>query len=101
MTVAATLSKSPAVPSRWLQLLLGLIAMLAISSPQYVWTLFVKPFQTATGGTLPAFQVTFSLLVVLQTFLSPLQGWLVERFGARVLITLGCALSWLGWVVAA
>ena len=53
------------------------------------------------AATLPAIQVTFSLLVVLQTFLSPLQGWLVERFGARVLITLGCALSGLGWVVAA
>jgi oxalate/formate antiporter len=75
--------------------------MMAISSPQYVWTLFVKPFQTATGGSLAVVQVTFSLLIVLQTWLSPLQGWLVERFGARVLITLGCLLSGLGWVMSA
>jgi OFA family oxalate/formate antiporter-like MFS transporter len=87
--------------TRWAQLGLGLIAMMAISSPQYVWTLFVKPFQTATGGTLPAIQVTFSLMIVLQTWLSPLQGWLVERFGARFLITLGCILSGLGWITAA
>jgi len=74
---------------------------MAISSPQYVWTLFVKPFQTATGGTLPAIQITFSLLIVLQTWLSPFQGWLIERFGARFLITLGCILSGLGWIASA
>ena len=86
---------------RWVQLGLGLIAMMAISSPQYVWTLFVKPFQTATGGTLPAIQITFSLMIVLQTWLSPVQGWLIERFGARFLITFGCILSGLGWVLSA
>ncbi|MBR1222846.1 oxalate/formate MFS antiporter [Bradyrhizobium sp. U87765 SZCCT0131] len=87
--------------TRWIQLGLGLVAMMAISSPQYVWTLFVKPFQGATGADLPAIQVTFSLLIVLQTWLSPLQGWLVERFGARLLITAGCLLSGLGWVASA
>jgi hypothetical protein len=78
--------------SRWVQLGLGLVAMMAISSPQYVWTLFVKPFQTTTGEALPAIQITFSLLIVLQTRLSLLQGFLVERFAARFLITLGCIL---------
>ncbi|MDB5407880.1 MAG: major facilitator superfamily 1 [Rhodospirillales bacterium] len=101
MAVAETVSTSTAQSSRWIQLLLGLIAMMAMSSPQYVWTLFVKPFQTATGGALPAIQITFSLLVVLQTWLSPLQGWLIERLGGRFLITLGCILSGLGWVLSA
>jgi OFA family oxalate/formate antiporter-like MFS transporter len=87
--------------SRWAQLGLGLVAMMAISSPQYVWTLFVKPFQTTTGGALPAIQVTFSLLIVLQTWLSPFQGWLIERFGARFLITCGCLLSGAGWIASA
>jgi OFA family oxalate/formate antiporter-like MFS transporter len=103
--VARALGSQPrasrAQASRWSQLGLGLIAMMAISSPQYVWTLFVKPFQTATGGALPAIQITFSLLIVLQTWLSPFQGWLIERFGARVLITLGCILSGLGWIASA
>jgi OFA family oxalate/formate antiporter-like MFS transporter len=45
--------------------------------------------------------VTFSLLIVLQTFFSPLQGWLVDRFGPRLLIAVGGALSGLGWVLAA
>jgi len=75
--------------------------MMAISSPQYVWTLFVKPFQSATGATLPAIQVTFSLLIVLQTWFSPAQGWLVDRFGPKLLIAVGGLLSGAGWVLSA
>jgi OFA family oxalate/formate antiporter-like MFS transporter len=87
--------------ARWVQLVLGLIVMMAISSPQYVWTLFVKPLQGATGASLPALQITFSLLIVLQTWLSPAQGWLVERFGPKLLVAFGAALSGLGWVLSA
>jgi len=87
--------------TRWVQLVLGVIAMMAISSPQYVWTLFTKPFQTTTGADLATVQVTFSVLIVLQTWFSPLQGWLVDRFGARALITFGCLLSGLGWMASA
>jgi MFS transporter, OFA family, oxalate/formate antiporter len=86
---------------RWIQLGLGLIAMMSISSPQYVWTLFTKPLQDALGATLPAVQVTFTLLIVLQTWFSPLQGYLVDRFGARLLIAAGCLLSGLGWISSA
>jgi hypothetical protein len=53
---------------RWIQLGLGLVVMMTISSPQYVWTLFVKPFQTATNASLAAVQVTFTVVIVLQTF---------------------------------
>ena len=101
MSASRSVPLSTALPSRWAQVGLGLVAMMAISSPQYVWTLFVKPFQTATGGALPAIQITFSLLIVLQTWLSPFQGWLIDRFGARFLITLGCVLSGLGWITSA
>ncbi len=86
---------------RWVQLGVGLVAMMTISSPQYVWTLFVKPLQAATGASLTGIQVTISLLIVLQTWLSPLQGTLIERFGPRPLVMAGCAVSGLGWVLAA
>jgi OFA family oxalate/formate antiporter-like MFS transporter len=99
-TTAEAPTKSTA-STRWVQLVLGLVAMMSISSPQYVWTLFTKPLQEALGATLPAIQVTFTLLVVLQTWLSPLQGYLVDRFGARLLIAAGCLLSGLGWVSSA
>jgi MFS transporter, OFA family, oxalate/formate antiporter len=94
---------SPSVtpPARWIQLALGLVVMMAISSPQYVWTLFVKPFQAATGAELPTVQITFSLLIVLQTLFSPAQGWLVDRFGPRTLVAVGAALTGLGWVLSA
>ncbi len=85
---------------RWPQLALGILVMATISSPQYVWTLFVKPFQTATHASLAAVQVTFTVLVVLQTFFSPVQGYLIERFSPKLMIALGAALSGLGWVAA-
>ena len=94
-------SSSAPSGARWVQLVLGLIAMMAISSPQYVWTLFVKPFQIATGATLPAIQVTFSLLIVLQTWFSPAQGWLIDRFGPKLLVAIGGLLSGAGWVLSA
>jgi oxalate/formate antiporter len=75
--------------------------MMSISSPQYVWTLFTKSFQDGLGTTLPAIQITFSILIVLQTWLSPLQGYLVDKFGPRVLIAFGCALSGAGWITSA
>jgi OFA family oxalate/formate antiporter-like MFS transporter len=101
MAATSTVPTTGADKMRWVQLGLGLLAMMAISSPQYVWTLFVKSFQTTTGAEPPAIQVTFSLLIVLQTFFSPAQGWLIDRFGPRALITTGAALSGLGWVLSA
>ena len=87
--------------TRWVQLVLGLICMMAISSPQYVWTLFTNPLGTALDAAPAAIQVTFSLLIVLQTFFSPFQGWLVDRFGPRLLIATGGLLTGLGWILSA
>jgi oxalate/formate antiporter len=87
--------------SRWVQLLLGLVCMIVISSPQYVWTLFTQPLMTALQATLPQIQITFSFLIVVQTFLAPGQGLLVDRFGPRVLLSVGGALTGLSWVLAA
>ncbi|KWR87204.1 oxalate/formate MFS antiporter [Cupriavidus sp. IDO] len=91
----------PAAHVRWIQLALGMLCMMAISSPQYVWTLFTKPLAAKLGVPLSELQVTFSLLIVLQTFFSPFQGALIERSGPRRLIALGTVLSGLSWVLAA
>jgi MFS transporter, OFA family, oxalate/formate antiporter len=85
---------------RWSQLALGVVAMMAISSPQYVWTLFTAPLKEALGTTLAELQWTFSLLIILQTWCSPLQAYLVDRFGPRLLISIGAALSGAGWVLS-
>jgi OFA family oxalate/formate antiporter-like MFS transporter len=101
MTETATLpTVSTNGLARWVQLGLGLVCMMAISSPQYVWTLFTKPLGTALGVAPASLQVTFSLLIVLQTFFSPFQGWLVDRFGPKLLIGVGCVMSGLSWVLA-
>jgi oxalate/formate antiporter len=79
---------------------MGFIVMMTISSPQYVWTLFTGAFQTKTGALLSDVQWTITLLIVLQTWLSPLQGFLVDRFGPKLLIATGASLSGLGWVAS-
>src|ERR1700749_1005337 len=89
--------QTSAASARWMQLLVGFIVMMAISSPQYVWTLFVPSFQKTTGSILSEVQWTITFLIVLQTWLSPLQGYLVEKLGPQLLIGLGAVMSGLGW----
>ncbi len=101
--MSTTLSPALAVPAsstRWIQLGLGLACMMAISSPQYTWALFTKPLTGSLGVPAAALQVTITILIVLQTFFSPFQGVLIERFGPRMLISLGAALTGLSWVLA-
>ncbi len=86
---------------RWVQLAVGLICMMAIASPQYTWTLFTKPLMGALGVTLPQIQITFSLLIVLQTFFSPFQGSLIDRFGPKLMISVGALLTGASWVLSA
>src|SRR5262249_32117880 len=97
----ATPTQSATLANRWVQLLLGVIAMMAISSPQYVWTLFTGPLNQKLGTTLTELQFTFSLLIVLQTFFSPFQAFLVDRFGPKLLISVGAIMSGGSWVLAA
>lgn len=101
MTIAIPTPQAAAQPNRWYQLILGIIAMMAISSPQYVWTLFTGPLNQKLGTTLAEVQWTVSLLVILQTWFSPFQAYLVDRFGPRLLISIGAFLSGGSWVLAA
>jgi oxalate/formate antiporter len=101
MTVAVQTERTAWYLNRWNQLILGIIAMMAISSPQYVWTLFTGPLNQKLGTTLPMLQWTFSLLIILQTWLSPFQAYLVDRFGPRLLIAIGALLSGGSWVLSA
>jgi oxalate/formate antiporter len=100
MTVVTAPTQSATLANRWVQLLLGVIAMMSISSPQYVWTLFVGPLNQKLGTTLAEIQWTASLLIVLQTFFSPFQAYLVDRFGPKLLISVGAIMSGGSWVLA-
>ena len=101
MTIAIPTDRAASTPNRWNQLILGVIAMMAISSPQYVWTLFTGPLNQKLGTTLAELQWTISLLVILQTWFSPFQAYLVDRFGPRALISLGALLSGGSWILSA
>jgi OFA family oxalate/formate antiporter-like MFS transporter len=86
--------------TRWWQLVFGVIAMMAISSPQYVWALFTTEITAQLRATLTEVQVTFAVLIVAQTFLSPFQGYLIDKFGPRMLLSMGAILTALSWVLA-
>lgn len=93
------LKRSESTP--WLQLALGMIAMLAISSPQYVWALFVQPMQATLGVSLSALQVTFALFSIFQCGIGPLHGELAARVSSRTFVILGGVLVGLSWVSSA
>jgi OFA family oxalate/formate antiporter-like MFS transporter len=86
--------------NRWLILLASVVSMVAVANFQYGWTLFVPPLQKHLGQELAAIQVTFTIFVLLETWLVPFEGWLVDKFGPRLLVMLGGVLAGLGWVGA-
>ena len=85
------------VNNRWFQLVASLIAMIMIANLQYSWTLFVKPLQAGTGWKLSDVQSAFTLFIVCQTWVQPLDGWLIDRLGPRWFITAAGLLCGVGW----
>ncbi|MFE8872696.1 oxalate/formate MFS antiporter [Acetobacter persici] len=89
------------IAAKWRQMIAGLVCMGAISSPQYVWTLFTPVLKTDFSTSAAALQITFSLLIVLQTLFSPIQGWIARHVSPRTLIMAGIVLTGLSWVASA
>ena len=85
------------INNRWFQLCASVIAMIMIANLQYAWTLFVAPMQKQTGWLNSDIQVAFSLFILFQTWVQPLDGWLVDRLGPRWFITAAGVLCGLGW----
>ena len=83
---------------RWWKLLAGVIAMMAIANLQYAWTLFTIPLTQALHVKLSAVQITFTLFILTETWLVPFEGYLVDRLGARLIVTLGGILVGVSWV---
>ena len=85
------------INNRWFQLCASLVAMIMIANLQYAWTLFVKPLQTSTGWKLSDIQFAFTLFILFQTWVQPLDGWLIDRLGPRGFISAAGLLCGLGW----
>jgi len=85
------------INNRWFQLVASLIAMIMIANLQYAWTLFVQPLQAGTGWKLSDIQFAFTLFILFQTWIQPLDGWLIDRLGPRGFISAAGVLCGLGW----
>src|SRR6201997_3892760 len=82
-----------ALANPWLQLLVGIICMVMIANLQYGWTLFVGPIGDKYHWTKASIQVAFTIFVLLETWLVPFEGYLVDRFGPRWITVIGGALG--------
>ncbi|MEC3766598.1 oxalate/formate MFS antiporter [Cupriavidus sp. SS-3] len=83
--------------SPWVQLVFGVICMAMIANMQYGWTLFVNPIDDKYGWGRTAIQVAFTIFVVTETWLVPIEGYLVDKYGPRPVVVGGgllCAVAW-------
>ena len=85
--------------SRWAQLVIGIICMAMIANLQYGWTLFVNPMHEKMGWTKAAIQVGFSFFVLTETWLVPVEGWAMDKFGPRPVVLFGGILVAIAWVL--
>ncbi|MDR7036674.1 MULTISPECIES: oxalate/formate MFS antiporter [Methylobacterium] len=84
-----------------MQLVIGVICMVMIANLQYGWTFFVPEIQKAFGFDRAAIQLAFTLFVLFETWLVPIEGWFVDKYGPLVVVLFGGILCGLGWVINA
>ncbi|MDQ2900434.1 MAG: oxalate/formate MFS antiporter [Acidobacteriota bacterium] len=83
--------------NRWVQLGASVVAMVMIANLQYTWTLFVKPIQREMHWKLSNIQWAFTIFILFETWIMPLEGWLIDRIGPRVFTTIAGVLCGIGW----
>src|ERR1700761_9408124 len=106
MAIAAQVDGRPVVlqGTRWTILTFAIVCMVMIANLQYGWTLFVDPIASKHGWSIPAIQLAFRILIPLETWLTALEGWIVDQLGPRgpkIVVALGGILVAIGWVINA
>src|SRR6202050_1655314 len=91
-------AKSP-FANPWIQLILGVICMASVANLQYGWTLFVNPIDAQYHWGRASIQVAFTIFVLIETWLVPVEGYLVDRFGPRPVVIGGGILVGLAWML--
>jgi MFS transporter, OFA family, oxalate/formate antiporter len=84
---------------RWGQLVIGIVCMVMIANLQYGWTFFVPDIQKTFGWDRASIQIAFTLFVLFETWLVPIEGWFVDKYGPRIVIFIGGILCAIGWVM--
>ena len=85
--------------TRWGQLIFGIICMVMIANLQYGWTLFVGPIDQKYNWGRAAIQVAFTIFVLTETWLVPIEGYLIDRFGPRIMVSASGVLVAIAWVI--
>src|SRR6266516_1679697 len=85
--------------TRWGQLIFGIICMVMIANLQYGWTLFVNPIEQKYHWGRAAIQVAFTIFVLTETWLVPIEGYLVDRFGPKVMVCGSGVLVAIAWAI--
>src|SRR5438552_17252905 len=85
--------------TRWSQLIFGIICMVMIANLQYGWTLFVNPIDQKYHWGRAAIQVAFTIFVLTETWLVPVEGYLIDKFGPRIMISGSGVLVAIAWVI--
>ncbi len=97
--VSSTNAVPPSSGFRWLQLVMGIVCMAMIANLQYGWTLFVDPIDAKFHCGRAAIQLAFTLFVVTETWLVPVEAWFVDKYGPRLVIMFGGIMIALAWVI--
>ena len=99
MNTKLTGSNPSALANPWVQLILGVICMACVANLQYGWTLFVNPIDAKYHWGRSAIQIAFTIFVLIETWLIPVEGYLVDRFGPRWVVLGGGILVGIAWVM--
>src|ERR1700719_4240629 len=87
--------------TRWGQLIFGIICMVMIANLQYGWTLFVNPIDQKYHWGREWIQIAFTIFVLTETWLVPLEGYLIDKFGPRVMVCGSGFLVAIAWMMNA
>jgi OFA family oxalate/formate antiporter-like MFS transporter len=108
MAIASTTAVSRATApanTRWGYLAICIICMVMIANLQYGWTLFVNPMNKANGWSIASIQFAFAIFIALETWLTPIEGWIVDILGPargpKLMIGFGGIMVGIGWVINA
>jgi OFA family oxalate/formate antiporter-like MFS transporter len=106
MAVTAQLDARPVAidGTRWTILTFAILCMVMIANLQYGWTLFVNPIAVKHGWSIAAIQFAFSIFIALETWLTPIEGWIADQLGARgpkIVVAFGGIMVAIGWVINA